>query len=324
MLQGASSPRSCLCSGASRLYREAFEMVVKVAGLSYPRHVSEEVDLLARALGSASEVYLFVDYGGTLTPGTPNDAGIPNRDVLARLEQLGNEETFNVFVLSGRTVDELDRLLGVENIGLIGQRGFEIRRRYSEIEHPVDPETIGSLIHHLELNAHSCLEAFNGFSLENRGFALSLMLGDCTPEAAREISQRFLRAARELDAGGQLEVLYGDRSIEVRLAGWHKGNAISHILKGADVEDALAIYMGDDVTDEDAFEAVKDWAEADLPEEGPWFVSDGDDEDEEPAHALTILVADRPRPTMASLFVRGPQEVYEFLSSLAAIATALM
>ena len=48
------------------------------------------------------------------------------------------------------------------------------------------------------------------------------------------------------------------------------------------------------------------------------------EEEEEPPHALTILVAERPRPTMASLFVRGPHEVYEFLSSLAAIASALM
>jgi len=296
-------------------------VVVKAAGLSYPKHVSEEVDLLARALGAAAEVFLFLDYGGTLAPGAPGELLPPEPGVLTKLEQLGNEEFFSVFVLSGRTVGELDAVLGVENIGLIGQRGFEIRRPYSKIEHPVDPESLGGLIHHLELDAHGRLERFKSVSIENRGFALALHLNHADPSLDRDASREFLRLVRDLDAHHQLEVLYGDRTVEARLAGWHKGDAINHILKAADVEDSLAIYIGDDVTDEEAFGAVREWAEIDDLEE-PWFMPG--DEEEEPPHALTILVAEQPRPTMASLFVRGPHEVYEFLSSLAAIASALL
>ena len=298
------------------------QVVVKAAGLSYPKHVSEEVDLLAHALGAAAEVFLFLDYGGTLAPGAPGEMLHPEPGVLAKLEQLGKEETFSVYVLSGRTVDELDTLLGVENIGLIGQRGFEIRREHSETEYPVDPESLGGLIHHLELDAHRRLERFRGVSIENRGFALALHLNQSDATLNREASREFLRLVRDLDAHQQLEVLYGNGIVEARLAGWHKGDAVNHILRSADVEDSLAIYIGDDVTDEEAFEAVRGWAEIDDLEE-PWFIL-GDDEDEEPPHALTILVAERPRPTMASLFVRGPHEVYEFLSSLAAIASALL
>jgi trehalose-phosphatase len=297
-------------------------VVVKAAGLSYPRHVSEEVDLLARALGAAQEVFLFLDYGGTLVSGVPGEVCHPAPGVLAKLEQLGNEEAFSVYVLSGRTVNELDSLLGVENIGLIGQRGFEIRHEYSETEYPVDPEFLGGLIHHLELDAHGCLERFRGISIENRGFALTLHLNHQDPNLDREASREFLRVVRTLDVHRQLEVLYGDRTVEARMAGWHKGDAVSHILKAADADESLAIYIGDDVTDEEAFEAVRGWADIDGYEE-PWFIP-GDEDDEEPPHALTILVADRPRPTMASLFVRGPHEVYEFLSSLAAIASALL
>jgi len=297
-------------------------VVVKASGLSYPKHVSEEVDLLARALGAAAEVFLFLDYGGTLAPGVPGEMLHPEPGVLTKLEQLGNEETFSVFVLSGRTVGELDTILGVENIGLIGQRGFEIRRKYSETEYPVDPESLGGLIHHLELDAHGRLDQFRGVSIENRGFALALHLNHSDATLNREASREFLRLVRDLDAHQQLEVLYGNGIVEARLAGWHKGDAVNHILRSADVEDSLAIYIGDDVTDEEAFEAVRGWAEIDELEE-PWFML-GDDEDEEPPHALTILVAERPRPTMASLFVRGPHEVYEFLSSLAAIASALL
>jgi trehalose 6-phosphate phosphatase len=298
-------------------------LVVKATGLSYPKHVSEEVDLLARALGAAGSVYVFLDYGGTLAPGVPGETINPDPGVLAKLEQLGGEDSFSVFVLSGRTVEELDSLLGVENIGLIGQRGFEIRREYSKIEHPVSPESLGGLIHHLELDAHGKLSCFRGVSIENRGFALTLHLNSRDPALDREASREFLRLVRALDKHRQLEILYGDKTVEARMAGWHKGDAVNHILKSADVEDSLVIYVGDDVTDEEAFGAVREWAELDDVSE-PWFMPGDDGEEEEPPHALTILVAERPRPTMASLFVRGPHEVYEFLSSLAAIASALM
>jgi trehalose 6-phosphate phosphatase len=299
-------------------------MVVKVAGLSYPRHVSEEVDLLARALGAAAEVYLFIDYGGTLVSAPNGGDGVPSESLKTKLEQLGNEDSFSVFVLSGRTVDELDALLGVDNIGLIGQRGFEIRRPYSETEYPVDPDLKGDLINHLELNAHRALEGFSKISIENRGFALTIRLGhQADKKECREASRIFLRLVRELDANGEIETLFGDCSVEARIAGWHKGNAVSHVLKGADMDDALAIYIGDDVTDEDAFEAVRTWADDDIQEE-PWLMTGDPEDDEDAPRALTILVAGHPRPSMASLFVRGPNEVYEFLSSLAAIASALM
>jgi trehalose 6-phosphate phosphatase len=298
-------------------------LVVRIAGLSYPRHVSEEVDLLAGALGVAGEVFLFLDYGGTLAPGVPGEIIHPGPAVIDKLEQLGNEDAFSVFVLSGRTVSELDALLGVENIGLIGQRGFEIRRPYSDIEYPVDPESLGGLIHHLELKAHGRLDGFSGLTLENRGFALTLHLNGEDRDVDRDASREFLGVVRDLDAHHQLEVLYGGRTVEARMAGWHKSDAVEHILQSADLEDSLAIYIGDDVTDEGAFEVVREWAEFDEYEE-PWLVYGDGSEDEEPPRALTILVADRPRPTMASMFVRGPDEVYEFLSSLAAIATALL
>lgn len=302
-------------------------MDTRTLELSYPKHVSEEVDLLARALGAAAEVYLFVDYGGTLVSGRSpielNSCGdLPDADVLAKLEQLGNENAFSVFVLSGRSVDELYSELGVENIHLIGQQGFEIRMKYSDTEYPVDPESLGGLIHHLELDAHRRLARFDGITIENRGFALTVRLHCGDPREDREASQAFVGLVSGLDAQGQLEILYGDCSVEARLAGWNKGDAVRHILKSARVEDTLAIYIGDDVTDEVAFEAVNDWAESEELQD-PWFVSNGEDEDE-PPHALTILVAERPRPTTATLFVRGPNEVYEFLSSLAAIASALL
>lgn len=298
-------------------------MVVKVLGLDYPRHISEEVDLLARALGGAGRVFLFLDYDGTLVPGTPEPGTRPSPQIRRRLEQLSRVRSFSVFVVSGRTVAELDELLGVPGLGLVGQRGFEIRAPGRPIVYPVGPDTTDNVVQRLELEAHRFLGAYPDIEFENRGFALTLHLRCSDPKARKDVTQRFVEIVRELDTRRRLEIFYRGRSLEVGVGGWNKGDAVKHILKGSEAEEALAIYIGDDVTDEEAFEALASWSGDGTPDIS-WVLSEDDVEDEDVPRSLTILVAKEPRPTKAMLFVRGPDEVHEFLSSLAAIASAIL
>jgi len=296
-------------------------MVVEVSGLEYPRHVTEEVDLLSRALGAAGRVYLFLDYDGTLVSGPRGEAIRPPSSVLRRLTQLGEVESFSVFIMSGRPVEELRRLVGIPSIGYIGQRGFEISIPGRPIIYPVEGETAATVLHHAELEVHRAIGSLAGVEIENRGYGLVLHTALAEPKASSEAIQRFVATIRRIDTTSALEVLYGDGVVEARMAGWGKGDALIHILREADAGSALAIYVGDDVTDEDAFEAVNMWSDANLPDI-PWFVED--DADDDIPGAVGILVANRPRPTGAELFVRDPQEVYEFLSSLSAIASTLL
>ncbi len=296
-------------------------MSVKVEGFEYPRHVTEEVDLLSRALGAAGRVYLFLDYDGTLVSGPRGSALRPRHSLVRRLTQLSEVESFSVFIVSGRPVEELRRLVGIPSIGYIGQRGFEISLPGRPIMYPVEGETAASVLHHVELEVHRALDSLDGIEIEHRGYALVLHTADAERSVAGDAIQRFAATVRSVDTASTLEVLYGDGIVEARMAGWGKGDALSHILRDADAESALAIYVGDDVTDEEAFEALLVWGE-DGQVDASWYTGD-DDEDDIPA-AVGILVASKPRPTGAWLFVRDPQEVYEFLSSLSTIASTLL
>ncbi|MCD4691029.1 trehalose-phosphatase [bacterium] len=296
-------------------------MIVEVGTLEYPRHVTEEVDLLSRALGAAGDVYLFLDYDGTLVSGPRGAALTPRGSVLRRLVQLSEVESFSVYIMSGRSVEELQHLVGVPSIGYIGQRGFEIATPGRPVVYPVDGEAAALVLHHVELEAHGLLGSLPRIELENRGYGLVLHTALAERSVVNQAVQQFTDTIRRVDTASTLEVLYGDGVVEARMAGWGKGDAIMHVLREADVGSALAIYIGDDVTDEDAFEAIAVWAEA-AESEIPWFAA-GDEEDDIPA-ALSILVAEKPRPTGAELFVRSPQEVHEFLASLSAIASTLL
>ncbi len=298
-------------------------MAVRTTNLGFPKHVSEEIDLLSRALGGAFRVFLFADYGGTLVPNGPGSDHKPTPELKKRLEQLSQVESFSIFILSGRTIEELDGLLGLEDVGLIGQGGFEIRKPGGTTVYPVDAGAVVGLLSHVELEAHGCLCSHPCVQVVNKGFAIAIEHGSCDPDVSRRATHCFTDLVRSLDKHNQLELMYRSDAVEARMAGWRKGDAVTHVLKDADIEDTLAIYMGDDVTDEEAFEALGKWS-GDGNDSKSWFIGDPDDDDESVPKSLPILVSPTPRSTTASLFVRGPHEVYEFLSSVTAIATALM
>ncbi|MBD3348069.1 MAG: trehalose-phosphatase [Candidatus Eisenbacteria bacterium] len=298
-------------------------VVVDSANLTYPRHVTEEVDLLSRALGGAYRIFLFADYGGTLVPnGTESDVAPPSL-LLSRLEKLAGVDSVSLFVMSGKTVDDLDASLGLDGVGLIGQGGYEIRKPGGETVCPVNVGSARRLLHRLELEAHGTLSEYPGVRVDNKGFAVSVRHAACDRPLVGLVTRSFSGLVRSLDEHHQLELLYRDDGVEARLGGWRKGDALRHILRDADPEDSLAICIGDDVTDEEAFEAVLEWSD-DGAEDSIWMIGDPDSDEDAVPTALPILVSPTPRPTLATLFVRGPHEVYEFLSSMSAVATALL
>jgi trehalose-phosphatase len=84
-----------------------------------------------------------------------------------------------------------------------------------------------------------------------------------------------------------LQLLPFDGGLEIRSASKNKGDAVSAILAEAGAGVAAA-YLGDDHTDENAFRAIK-------------------------GHGLGVLVRTEPRPTMADVWLRPPEELGHFL-----------
>jgi trehalose 6-phosphate phosphatase len=93
-----------------------------------------------------------------------------------------------------------------------------------------------------------------------------------------------------------LRKAHGKKLFEIRPAlDWDKGRALLWLLdamKTAMKEDVVPIYLGDDLTDEDAFRAIL-------------------------GHGVGVLVSDEPRATAAEYSLRDPDEVRQLLSWLA-------
>ncbi|WP_162500877.1 trehalose-phosphatase [Modicisalibacter coralii] len=194
---------------------------------------------------------LFLDFDGTLVPlvDHPRDTRVsaPLRRLITTLDR---ELDGAVAIVSGRPVAELERLLGPLALPLAGVHGLEWRDAaggyHSAVEHP---ERLAA-----------CREALadfvadrDGLHYEDKRVALALHYRGA-PDRADDC-RRFMADWRAR-LGEGFETVAGKCVIELRPAGVHKGSAVARLLDEPTFRGRRPVFVGDDVTDEDAFREV--------------------------------------------------------------------
>jgi trehalose 6-phosphate phosphatase len=235
---------------------------------------------------------VFLDYDGTLSPIAPRPelATLPDatREVVRRLA-----ERHPVAILSGRAREDVAALVGIPGLVYAGSHGFDIAG--PGLRHEVGegiPATIAGAAEELRRK----LDGLEGVLVEPKRFAISIHF-----RLAREedlpLVERIVDETRAGHPG--LRKAFGKKLYELRPdLEWDKGHALLWLLEEMKLHHpgAAPLYLGDDLTDEDAFLAV-----------------------EEHGHGAGILVAGEPRPTAASFSLTDPEEVRQFLAWLAGL-----
>jgi trehalose 6-phosphate phosphatase len=244
---------------------------------------------------TASRIFLGLDYDGTLVPIAPSPSEArPSPELLAILTQLSEDPTLTVAIVSGRQLSELCALISVPGLTYIGTHGAELCTANGDTRQLVPTGVLTMTVARLQRELLPVFAHVPGLLLENKRFALALHYRLAPPEVEEWAIGQFVAVVQDhLRKGLALEIIYGKKVIEVRQIGINKGHALRTLLATA-LPMTLPIYIGDDQTDEDAFQFL-----------------DG--------RGLTILVADHPRPTAAHYLLSNPREVLRFLVSLRAL-----
>ncbi len=230
---------------------------------------------------------VFLDYDGTLTPIVPRpEDAVLSPSMKSTVHQLSTRVP--VGIVSGRDLADVKGLVGLDNVIYAGDHGFNI-------ETPGKGDTGFSpaadqlaAVRRAAGNLRQPLQDIPGAWLEEKTYTLSIHFRE-TPEQQTDAVRELVAA--QADENG-LRMTSGKKVFELRPGiDWHKGKAITWLRQELDLADTYSLYMGDDTTDEDGFEALGD-------------------------QGLGILVAVHPERTAAGALLTDTGEVELFLRKL--------
>ncbi len=221
-------------------------------------HKRETVDL-RKSLREAKELFLFLDYDGTLVPlaPTPEEAR-PDTPLLELLRLLLKSPRMRVALVSGRPIEELSRWFPLRGLFLVGNHGAEVRVARGRVQRLADARRIRPALEALRKKADDIISRYPGALLEDKGLALGLHYRRCSEANGRALRRAFRSRAEPYFQKGLLEWYQGKKVLEVRPRGLNKGTAVLRLLNEHGRPGQLPFYAGDDGTDEDAFKALRD------------------------------------------------------------------
>jgi trehalose 6-phosphate phosphatase len=229
------------------------------------RRMSELPDAL-QALGlpdglTTGRPAVFFDFDGTLSDIVNDpDAAVPALGATEALQKLSAR--CPVAILSGRDLADVTERIGLPGLWYAGSHGFELTA--PDGTHHQNDEAAAAIpvLEKAAARLRDQLGSIPGVAVEHKRFGVAVHYRNAARDRVGEVAAA-VRAAGRHDA---LRVTTGREVIELRPdIDWDKGKTLRWVidhLQEAAPEDADAplvpIYLGDDITDEDAFDAVRD------------------------------------------------------------------
>jgi trehalose-phosphatase len=234
----------------------------------------------------APESALLLDYDGTLAPfHVDRSLAYPYRGVVSLLDSIVQSGKSRVIILSGRPIVELRALLTpLSDLEMWGSHGLERQSSdgsYSRVDVSEEDEAslkeaeewvvAAGLLSHAEIK-------HGGIAIHWRGMPLA---------EARRVQALTQDGWTPLAEKSGLKLLQFEAGVELRVSHPDKGDAIGSILGTLDNSVPVA-FLGDDITDEDAFRVLR-------------------------GRGLPVLVRADYRETTAEAWLRPPLELIDFL-----------
>ena len=260
------------------------------------KHLLESWDELKGDLAERF-LYLFLDYDGTLSPIVRN----PERARLSlcmrgRLERLSKAGRCRIAVISGRSLRDIKKRVGIAGIVYGGNHGLEVEGAGVTFRYPV-LFTARRALDDVWGKLEKALSPVPGVFLEDKGLSLTVHFRKVKRAELPVVARAVEEAAGPYRIPRGMDVRPGKEIFEVRpFVAWNKGKTVLWLLKKSTVaggEPPWPLCVGDDRTDEDAFREIRE-------------------------RGVTVFVG-APRQTKARYYLRNVGEVAAFLGMLARI-----
>ncbi|KAL9231100.1 hypothetical protein vseg_006363 [Gypsophila vaccaria] len=254
------------------------------------------------------KIAIFLDYDGTLSPIVDDpDRAFMSDDMRNAVRNVA--EYFPTAIISGRSRDQVYKLVGLAELYYAGSHGMDIMGpdHKASDAHSNSTELQGKdvslfqpareflpMIDEVFKILVEITKDIKGAKAENHKFCTSVHYRNVNEKSWPIIAQRVHDVLKNYP---RLRLTHGRKVLEIRpVIDWDKGKAVEFLLKSLDLsnrDDVLPIFIGDDRTDEDAFKVLR-----------------------ERKQGFGILVSPIPKETKAFYSLKDPSEVKQFLEAL--------
>ncbi|MGB3616943.1 MAG: trehalose-phosphatase [Catalinimonas sp.] len=215
----------------------------------------DRFDDLLNAFGGR-QVALFLDYDGTLSPIVPDrHAAQLSEEMRDKIRRLATHR--RVVIVSGRDRADVAEKVALPELLYVGSHGFDIKGPELEEQHEGGRRVLPEL-DAAEASLRRKLAAVPGAEVERKRYAIAVHYRQVAADRKEEVKQAARDEAREHPV---LKPAGGKSIVELKPNfDWHKGKAVRFLLDvlALDPAQTVPLFVGDDLTDEDAFRALRE------------------------------------------------------------------
>lgn len=214
-----------------------------------------EIARAAHDARTAGPLCVLLDYDGTLVEfaNRPEQA-LPDPSLLQLLERLSSENGIEVHIVSGRPRSFLERHFARLRVGLHAEHGGSWRMP-GQTTWTNAAQGIGAWRERAGPLLERVARHVPGSHVENKEQSVAWHFRRVDPAFASVVVKELRLHLLELLSNVAATIVEGNRVLEIRPQGVHKGQAVARALE-AGPANATAIVLGDDRTDEDMFAAA--------------------------------------------------------------------
>lgn len=242
-----------------------------------------------------NNLFIFLDFDGTLAPivSTPEKAVLPEA-AKKLLKRISENPKIRLAFISGRSLDDIKSKIGIKNAIYAGNHGLQLEGPKIKFEPLILPR-YHMIADRIKKELGQKISRIQGAFLEDKGLTLSLHYRLAKRKDISVLKKIFKETVILYLVRNKIRVKSGKMVIEVRpQVEWDKGKVVLWLLArslfASKGEGILPVYIGDDVTDEDAFRAIKN-------------------------KGLAIFVG-KPKKSHAQYYLKDHNEVQDFLERI--------
>jgi len=235
--------------------------------------------------------FLFLDFDGTLVNFKKDPQKVKITDTVQNIIQyFQDSKKFEIIIITGRTLQDIKNKVNINKINFAAVHGLHVQ--FQDGTEKIFKKSVRgeTQLNEIKKEAKKLFSNINGVFIEDKKFTVAFHYRSVSKQKKSKIKNKFLSLVEKYNFSN-IETIEGDNVIEARPKNWNKGDAVEVYLKQrSNTNSVFPIYIGDDSTDEDAFQYLKQ-------------------------KGLTIYVKnDSNLNTNASYWLKNPEDVIRFLS----------